>query len=74
VEPVNPDEYHKEHVNITPEDVALVTEQISTVYQKIITHDFNTGCGKLDCEWCHFVRSNFTQPGNILELAGGAEE
>jgi DNA helicase-2/ATP-dependent DNA helicase PcrA len=74
VEPVNPDEYHKEHVNITPEDTALVTEQISTVYQKIMAHDFNTGCGKQECEWCHFVRSNFTQPGNILELASGAEE
>ncbi|MBS1525054.1 MAG: ATP-dependent helicase [Bacteroidetes bacterium] len=74
VEPVNPGEYHKEHVNITGEDVALVTEQISTVYRKIMAHDFNTGCGKPDCEWCHFVRSNFTQPGNILELAGGAEE
>ncbi|MBS1501352.1 MAG: ATP-dependent helicase [Bacteroidetes bacterium] len=74
VEPVNPGEYHKEHVNITGEDVASVTEQISTVYRKIMAHDFNTGCGKDDCEWCHFVRSNFTQPGNILELAGGAEE
>ncbi|HVS92777.1 MAG TPA: ATP-dependent DNA helicase [Mucilaginibacter sp.] len=74
VEPVNPGEYHKEHVNITGEDVASVTEQISTVYRKIMAHDFNTGCGKDDCEWCHFVRSNFTQPGNILELMGGAEE
>ena len=74
VEPVNPDEYHKEHVNITPEDTALVTEQISAVYQKITAHDFNTGCGKQDCEWCHFVRSNFTQPGNILEMVSGAEE
>ncbi|HVV54436.1 MAG TPA: ATP-dependent DNA helicase, partial [Mucilaginibacter sp.] len=74
VEPVTPGEYHKEYVSITPEDVTVITEQISTVYQKIMAHDFNTGCGKEDCEWCHFVRSNFTQPGNILELAGGAEE
>jgi ATP-dependent DNA helicase UvrD/PcrA len=74
IEPVNPGEYHKEHVLISSEDVALVTEQISTVYGKIMAHEFNTGCGKEDCEWCHFVRSNFTQPGNILELAGGAEE
>lgn len=74
VEPVNVNEYHKEYVNITADDIALVTEQIQTVYQKIMAHDFNTGCGKESCEWCHFVRSNFTQPGNILELAGGAEE
>ncbi|HWD88836.1 MAG TPA: ATP-dependent DNA helicase [Mucilaginibacter sp.] len=74
VEPVNPGEYHKEHVAITNEDIAVVTDQIKTVYQKIMAHDFNTGCGKDDCEWCHFVRSNFTQPGNILELASGMEE
>ncbi|MGN6639172.1 MAG: PD-(D/E)XK nuclease family protein, partial [Mucilaginibacter sp.] len=74
VEPINANEYHKEYVNITADDITLVTEQIRTVYQKIMAHDFNTGCGKEDCEWCHFVRSNFTQPGNILELAGGAEE
>ncbi|MBS1532827.1 MAG: ATP-dependent helicase [Bacteroidetes bacterium] len=74
VEPVNPGEYRKEHVSITPEDVSRVTEQIRSVYQKIMAHDFNTGCGREGCEWCHFVRSNFTQPGNILELASGLEE
>ncbi|MDB5153715.1 MAG: ATP-dependent helicase [Mucilaginibacter sp.] len=70
VEPINVGEYHKEHITISQEDVAIVTDQIKTVYQKIMAHDFNTGCGKKDCEWCHFVRSNFTQPGNIIELAG----
>ncbi|MDB5025778.1 MAG: ATP-dependent helicase [Mucilaginibacter sp.] len=69
VEPINVGEYHKEHITISQEDIAIVTDQIKTVYQKIMAHDFNTGCGKKDCEWCHFVRSNFTQPGNIMELA-----
>jgi DNA helicase-2/ATP-dependent DNA helicase PcrA len=69
VEPINVGEYHKEHITISQEDIAIVTDQIKTVYLKIMAHDFNTGCGKKDCEWCHFVRSNFTQPGNILELA-----
>jgi DNA helicase II / ATP-dependent DNA helicase PcrA len=68
VEPINPGEYHKAHISITPEDITIVTEQIKTVYQKIMLHDFNTGCGKKDCEWCHFVRSNFNQVGNMLEI------
>ncbi|HZX59145.1 MAG TPA: 3'-5' exonuclease, partial [Mucilaginibacter sp.] len=67
VEPINVDEYHKEHISITPDDTAIVTEQVKTVYQKILAHDFNTGCGKKECEWCHFVRSNFTQVGSILQ-------
>jgi DNA helicase-2/ATP-dependent DNA helicase PcrA len=73
VEPINDGEYHKEHLLISPDDVSVVTEQIKTVYQRILAHDFNTGCGRKECEWCHFVRSNFTQPGNILELAGEEE-
>ena len=68
VEPVSDGEYYKEKIVITPEDTALVTEQVTTVYQKILAHDFNTGCGKKECDWCHFVRSNFKQADNLVEL------
>jgi DNA helicase-2/ATP-dependent DNA helicase PcrA len=70
IEPVD-GRYHKEKIVIYPEDVALVTRQLTETYQKIMAHDFATGCGKPDCDWCHFVRSNFKQPGKILE---GVEE
>jgi len=66
VEPVKDDEYHKEKVFITPEDTATVTEQITSVYRKIMAHDFNTGCGKKECDWCHFVKSNFKQADGVL--------
>ena len=66
VEPVN-DEYYKEKIVITPEDTEEVTEQIKAVYQKILAHDFNTGCGKKECDWCHFVKSNFRQVGNMMQ-------
>ncbi|MFD2148336.1 ATP-dependent helicase [Mucilaginibacter antarcticus] len=45
VEPVD-DKYPSEKIVITPEDIEIVTNQITTVYQKIMAHDFNTGCGK----------------------------
>ena len=66
VEPVNDGEYHKEKIVITPEDTAEVTDQIKTVYQKIMAHDFNTGCGKKECDWCHFVKGNFKQVGDVM--------
>lgn len=69
VEPVN-NEYYKEKIMITPEDTETVTEQITTVYEKIMAHDFNTGCGKKECDWCHFVRSNFKQAGGIMQEEG----
>jgi DNA helicase-2/ATP-dependent DNA helicase PcrA len=73
VEPIAEGEYHKEKIVITPQDVADVTGQITETYQKIMAHDFATGCGKKECDWCHFVRSNFEQPGKMLELAEGEE-
>ncbi|MES2278350.1 MAG: ATP-dependent DNA helicase [Bacteroidota bacterium] len=74
VEPIAEGEYHKEKVVITPQDIMDVTGQITETYQKIMAHDFATGCGKKECDWCHFVRSNFEQPGKMLELAEGEEE
>jgi len=67
VEPVDEGEYHKENIIITPEDTEAVTDQIKTVYQKIMAHDFNTGCGKKECDWCHFVKSNFKQVGDVMQ-------
>jgi DNA helicase-2/ATP-dependent DNA helicase PcrA len=72
VEPIKDGEYHKQKVFITSEDTATVTEQITSVYKKIMAHDFNTGCGKKECDWCHFVKSNFKQADGVLvdELDG----
>ena len=68
VEPINEGEYHKEKIVITLEDTTVVTEQVTTVYRKILAHDFNTGCGKKECDWCHFVRSNFKQADNVMQM------
>ncbi len=37
-------------------DVAIIKEQIQTVYKKIMAHEFNEGCGKPRCHWCNFVK------------------
>ena len=58
VEPVK-DVYAKSKIMILPQDVAFVTKQIETVYGKIMNQEFNTGCGKKDCNWCNFVKHNF---------------
>ena len=67
VEPIKDNEYHKEKIFITAEDTETVTEQITSVYKKIMAHDFNTGCGKKECDWCHFVKSNFNQVEGVME-------
>ncbi|MEO6315849.1 MAG: ATP-dependent DNA helicase [Chitinophagaceae bacterium] len=57
IEPVN-DEYKTALVQITDADIATVTQQIINTWQKIQDKAFKIGCGKPDCEWCNFVKSN----------------
>ena len=58
IEPDKKKNYKKEKIIITPQDVDLVCEQIQTVWDRIQDHDFYTGCGKEDCHWCNFVKTN----------------
>jgi len=58
IEPDKKKVYHKQRVFISPADTETVTQQIATVWQKIQDHDFYIGCGKEDCHWCQFVKTN----------------
>lgn len=58
IEPDKKKNFRREKVLITPEDTTTVVEQITTVWQKIQDRDFYTGCGKEDCHWCNFVKTN----------------
>jgi len=52
-------EFHKERINIVPEDLKIVEEQIKLVYGKINRKEFTQGCGKEDCNWCNFTRDYY---------------
>lgn len=58
IEPDKKKKYRKEKIVINPADISTVTGQIKTVWDKIQAHDFYTGCGKEDCHWCNFVKTN----------------
>ncbi len=58
IEPDKKKEYHKKKVTILEEDVQTVRDQIKTVSDKIRRKDFYTGCGKKECHWCQFVKTN----------------
>jgi DNA helicase II / ATP-dependent DNA helicase PcrA len=58
IEPDKSKTYRKEKILITEASIQTVTEQIKTVWQKIQQRDFYTGCGKADCKWCGFVKTN----------------
>jgi DNA helicase-2/ATP-dependent DNA helicase PcrA len=58
IEPDKKKTFRKLKLVIEPADITTVTEQIARTWQKIQERDFYTGCGKEDCHWCEFVKSN----------------
>lgn len=58
IEPDKKKNYRKEKIVISPADITTVTHQITTTWNKIQARDFYTGCGKEDCHWCNFVKTN----------------
>ena len=58
IEPDKKKNYRREKVVVTPADIATVTLQISDTWAKIQNREFYTGCGKEDCHWCNFSKTN----------------
>ena len=58
IEPDKKKTYHKEKLVITPADIETVTQQIVATWNKIQDRDFYKGCGKPECHWCNFVKTN----------------
>jgi DNA helicase-2/ATP-dependent DNA helicase PcrA len=73
IEPDKKKYYRKEKIYISPEDITTVKQQIKTVWDKIQQRDFYTGCGKPDCHWCEFVKTN-NMAIALHELAEEPEE
>lgn len=78
---VEPDQntgrYIKQAVNITPDDVEIVRNQIKDTYNKIKAKEFENGCKEEDCVWCNFVDTyykNKTVPNINLQSAEDYEE
>jgi DNA helicase-2/ATP-dependent DNA helicase PcrA len=66
IEPDEKKKYQKEKLTISTSDITTVKEQIKTTWQQIQNKEFYKGCGKEDCRWCSFVKTN--------ELAVGFDE
>lgn len=58
IEPDKKNNYRKVRLDIQQSDIDKVTEQIAAVWQKIQNKEFYVGCGKEECHWCHFVKTN----------------
>ncbi len=59
---------------ISSEDVAIVKEQIKTVYNKIMDHQFSEGCGKPTCAWCNFVQHHHINDRYVSPIGDEMDE
>jgi DNA helicase II / ATP-dependent DNA helicase PcrA len=74
VEPNDKDEFDVQKLSISAEEVAVVKKQITDSWEKIQQHNFYTGCGKPDCEWCNFAKNNKLYTSLIEEDTTETEE
>lgn len=58
LEPSRSGDMVEREIKISTEDTALVRKLIRETYERIMAHDFYTGCGEPSCPWCNFVRNN----------------
>lgn len=58
VEPNSKDEFDNERLDISTEEIEQVKQQITSTWEQIQKHNFYTGCGKPECEWCNFAKDN----------------
>lgn len=49
--------YVRYTVPVLEQDIGFVRQQIRDVYNRILNHEFDTGCGKEDCYWCRFAET-----------------
>jgi len=58
IEPNEKKQIRSSKVIITEEDTELLRDQIKYAWRSIQAREFYTGCGKNDCHWCNFVKTN----------------
>jgi DNA helicase-2/ATP-dependent DNA helicase PcrA len=63
VQPGKNDRFNTRFFSISSKEEEFVFSQLKSSYERIINHDFDVGCNKVDCKWCSLVRDNI-HPGD----------
>ena len=71
IQPGKSGDYKQIVVPVFAHDEAIVRQQIKDVYNRIMNHEFDRGCGEEDCHWCNFARRyELIRPakGEVVEM------
>jgi DNA helicase II / ATP-dependent DNA helicase PcrA len=69
----NEGKFDKKSILIDGEMETVVKQQIRNAWNRIHAHDFYTGCGKPECEWCNFIKEHKLY-SSLQELAPETED
>jgi DNA helicase II / ATP-dependent DNA helicase PcrA len=58
IEPNAKNDFDIVKLDITTAETDEVKDQLTFSWKQIQLHNFYTGCGKPDCEWCNFAKNN----------------
>lgn len=62
-------EYVRFHIPIFENDMTTLKQQIKQVHGRIMAHEFDTGCGEENCNWCRFAKDyELAKPQEQAEL------
>ena len=50
--------FPRKEMSFNPKEIEKVKDMIKSSYEKIMAHEFDTGCGESKCPWCNFIRAN----------------
>ena len=56
IQPNKNGEYKQITVPVFAQDEAIVRQQMKEVYNRIMNHEFDRGCGDENCHWCNFAK------------------
>ena len=66
--------FKTEAVQVTPEDMQIVGEQIVNMYDAIHKYKFDTSCDDKACKWCNFATEHYEtrpqemKPGQVFDV------
>jgi DNA helicase-2/ATP-dependent DNA helicase PcrA len=63
-----------EEMTFSPEGIRQVKQLLQESYAKIRAHEFYTGCGEPNCEWCNFVREDYAPPSFSSEAVEALDD
>ncbi len=74
IEPNSKDQLERATIEVTPEDLAIVGEQLAFAFEGIRNLEFSNGCHEPDCFWCnlvdhHVLADSITPGGEDPDLA-----